>query len=369
VSAPRLPAPGERVVVAMSGGVDSSVAAALLVERGCDVIGITLSLYEAPADVEGGCCTPEDILDARRVCRDLGIRHYLLNERAAFEEAVIRPFVDAYRAGLTPNPCVRCNDVLKFDRLLARTRSLDARWLATGHYARLEDGTAGPRLRRGLDRGKDQSYFLHGTPLSALQHLCFPVGGLDKDSVRREARRLGVRVGDKPDSMDVCFVPDGRTAEFVAGRGGAAGGGEIVAEAGVVLGRHDGVHAFTVGQRRGLGLAAEAPLYVRRIDAARRRLVVATADRLEARRVIASPWSWIRRPIEGELLSIQVRHRGPAARVARLQIDDGGVDVSLAEPVRALAPGQAAVLYGGAQGEEVLGGGTILAEPAARSGG
>ena len=365
MSAPRLPAPGERVVVAMSGGVDSSAAAALLTARGSDVVGVTLALYEAPADVEGGCCTPEDVLDARRVCRDLGIRHYLLNERVAFQEAVIDPFVAAYRAGLTPNPCVRCNNVLKFDRLLLKAQALGAAWLATGHYARLEEGADGPVLRRGVDRGKDQSYFLHGTARSALPRLCFPVGGLDKATVRTEAQRAGLRVSDKADSQDVCFVPDGRTAEFVAARGGGAAPGEIVDEAGQVVGHHQGVHAFTVGQRRGLGLTSEEPLYVRRIDAAQRRLVVCTVDRLESRRVQAVDWNWLRRPRPGEALYLQVRHRGDAAPVELLVDLDDGISLSLSAPLRAVAPGQAAVLYGGAEGDEVLGGGPIAGVPGA----
>jgi tRNA-uridine 2-sulfurtransferase len=345
----------------MSGGVDSSVAAAMLAERGCEVIGITLALYEAPTDVEGGCCTPEDILDARRVCRDIGVRHYLLNERAAFKESVIDPFVAAYRQGLTPNPCVRCNNVLKFDRLLHRARTLGAEWLATGHYARLEDVDGEPVLLRGVDRSKDQSYFLHGTLRSALPRLCFPLGGMQKDEVRAEARRLGVRVGDKPDSQDVCFVPQGRTAEFVAGQGGGAGAGDIVDETGQVVGQHDGVHGFTIGQRRGLGLTAPEPLYVKRIDAAKRRLVVTTSDRLEARRVLAGGWNWLRRPHPGEPTALQVRHRGRAATVATMADDGGRLRFDLSDALRAIAPGQAAVLYGGAGGDELLGGGTIEA--------
>ncbi len=361
---PQLPAPGERVVVAMSGGVDSSVAAALLAERGCDVVGITLSLYEAPADdaFEGGCCTPEDVSDARRVCSDLGVPHYVLNYREDFDRSVIDPFVRAYQAGRTPNPCVLCNNVLKFDRLLRRALELDAPWLATGHYARaVRDGDDRARLLRGDDGGKDQSYFLYGIRAAALRRLCFPVGELDKAAVRDAAARLGVRTAAKPDSQDVCFIPDGRTAAFVAAHGGAGEPGEIVSEDGRVLGRHDGVHGFTIGQRKGIGVAAPEPLYVARIDAARRRLVVASADRLDARTVTATGWNWIRRPAAGEPLTARPRYRCRPAQVAAV-VEDVAADtvrLDLAEPVRAAAPGQALVLYGGAGGGEVLGGGTI----------
>lgn len=354
----RLPAPGERVVVAMSGGVDSSVAAALLHERGCEVIGITLSLWEDPdpAGAEGGCCTPDDILDARRVCRDLGVPHYLLNYREAFREQVIDPFVAAYRAGRTPNPCVRCNDHLKFDRLLERTRELSSQWLATGHYARIEGGEEAPRLRQGHDQGKDQSYFLAGMRPDALARLCMPLGGLTKDAVRAEAERLGVRTRHKPDSQDICFIPDGDTAAFVARQGGAGAPGEIVTEDGRVLGSHAGVHGFTVGQRKGLGIATGEPLYVQRIDAARRRLVVASSDRLGASEVRAARWSWLRRPGPGVRLVLKVRSRGPGTEVAAFEEGEGTVTFRLARPVRAVAPGQAAVLYAG---DEVLGGGTV----------
>ena len=338
----------------MSGGVDSSVAAALLAERGCRVIGITLRLWEAPPDETfvGRCCTPEDVGDARRVCARLGVPHYTLDWRQAFREAVVVPFVAEYRRGRTPNPCVVCNDVLKFDRLVRKARELHARWVATGHYARV---LSGPRLLRGLDRNKDQSYFLAGIPAEILPGITFPLGGLTKREVREEAGRLALPTAAKRESQDVCFVPDGRTASFVAGQGGGGRPGEIVDEAGVVLGRHVGVHAYTVGQRRGLGIAAPHPLYVLGIDADRARLVVGPVESLEVTRVHTDGWRWLRRPVAGEPLRLQVRYRSAAAEVDRLD----GDDVLLSRPSVGVAPGQAAVLYAGPDGEEVVGAATI----------
>jgi len=335
----------------MSGGVDSSVAAALLAERGCEPVGITLKLWEAPPEetFPGRCCTPTDVDDARRVCARLGIPHYTLDWREAFRREVVEQFVAEYRRGRTPNPCVRCNDLLKFDRLVRRARHLDAAWVATGHYARIVDG---PRLLRGLDRDKDQSYFLAGIRADVLPGICFPLGGLDKAEVRAVAARLGLPTANKRESQDVCFVPDGRTAAFVAAAGGAGEPGEIVDEEGRVLGRHPGVHGFTVGQRKGLGVAAPHPLYVLRVDALRRRLVVGPAERLAATRIRAEGWNTLRAPEPGEALEVQVRYRSTASAVIRLEGDTLVVE----EPIRAVAPGQAVVLYAG---DEVVAGGTI----------
>ena len=349
----------------MSGGVDSSVVAALLHAAGCEVVGITLSLWEDPdpEGPEGGCCTPEDVRDARRVCADLGVPHYVLNYREHFEAEVVAPFVASYAAGQTPNPCVRCNDHLKFDRLLQRTRELGARWLATGHYARIEDGPRGPRLLRARDEARDQSYFLAGMPHEALPAVTFPLGDLTKEQVRAAAERLAVRTRNKPDSQDICFIPDGDTARFLAGRVPNDGGGDIVTEDGAVVGQHAGVFGYTVGQRRGLGVAAGAPLYVQSIDAARRRLVVVSADRLQSSEAVAEPFVWLRRPATAEALAVKVRSRGaPVAIAAVREPRSGALWVSTEQPLRAVAPGQALVVYAG---EEVLGAGTIAAPPAA----
>ena len=356
----QLPGPGERVVVAMSGGVDSSVAAALLHERGCEVIGVTLSLYEDPDGAESGCCTPEDVTDARRVCADLGVRHFVLNYKDAFERAVVKPFVDFYKRGLTPNPCAQCNNVLKFDRLLRRTRELEARWLATGHYARILRGGDGTlQLARARDEAKDQSYFLYGVRRSALPFITFPLGDHRKEEARDDARRLGVRTSEKPDSQDVCFIPDGRTADFVRKHGGAAEPGPIVDDTGRQLGSHDGLHAFTVGQRRGVGVASSHPLYVLRLEPESHTLVVGSPDKLDADVVHAQGWNWLRAPNSGEELAVKVRYRSPPAPVAHLEGDGDDVRLTLTTPVRAVAPGQAVVLYGGQSMDEVLGGGTI----------
>jgi tRNA-uridine 2-sulfurtransferase len=352
----RLPPPGARVVVGMSGGVDSSVAAALLAGRGCEVIGITLLLWEATPEetFAGRCCTPEDVGDARRVCARLGVPHYTLDWRRAFRDEVVDPFVADYRRGRTPNPCVVCNDVLKFDRLVGKARELGAGWVATGHYARVVEG---PRLLRGVDRDKDQSYFLAGIRPDVLPGITFPLGGLTKDEVRAEAVRLGLATAKKRDSQDVCFVPDGRTADFVARQGGAGEPGAIVDEAGVVLGRHPGTHGYTVGQRKGLGIAAAHPLYVLRIEAAQSRLVVGPADRLDVSRVHTAGWRWLRRRSPGEVLRLQARYRSPPVEVARVEHDD----VLLVAPIRGVAPGQTAVLYGGGDGDEVVAAAVITA--------
>jgi len=352
----------ERVVVAMSGGVDSSVAAALLVEAGCEVIGITMRL----SGDRSRCCSLDDAEDARRVAERLGIRFYVADYADAFRREVMEPWADAYLAGRTPIPCVACNQRFKFRHLLDRAQALGAAAVATGHYARIErdrDGTLA--LLRGADAAKDQSYFLFDLRPEQLARIRFPVGALTKDEVRDRARALGLATAEKAESQEICFVPDGDTAGAVEKirPGAAPGEGAIVDEAGAELGRHGGIHRFTVGQRRGVGVASGSRLFVRRIDAAANRIEVAPVERLAARGARLSGASWIagQAPAEPVRARVCVRYRH-AGEQATITCDaDGGARVAFDAPVVAVAPGQAAVFY---DGERLLGGGWI-AESAA----
>jgi tRNA-uridine 2-sulfurtransferase len=346
-----------RVVVAMSGGVDSSAAAVLMQEAGHEVLGITLRVwsYEDAARC-GSCCSPEDIDDARSVADALGIPFYVADAEELFRERVVQPFVDGYLQGRTPIPCVACNEDVKFGFLLRRARALGAK-LATGHYARIAEDGGRWRLLRAKDLTKDQSYFLFTLGQDALRDVVFPVGGLSKAEVRAVAERRGLPTSHKPESMEICFVPDGNYAGFVERLAGPQPGGDVVNAAGETLGQHAGIHRFTVGQRRGLGLAAAAPLYVERIDAARQQVVVGPASALERERFTVLRPAWVDGcPAPDETVQVRIRHRhaGAPARVA--QLSRGRLSVELLEPVRAVTPGQAAVFYRDA---EVLGGGWI----------
>jgi tRNA-specific 2-thiouridylase len=349
-----------RVVVGMSGGVDSSVAAALLVEAGHDVIGITMHL----AGSSSRCCSLEDADDARRVAERLGIPFFVANYTDAFRREVMEPFADAYLAGETPIPCVACNKRFKFDLLLARARALGAEHVATGHYARVSVDPKSGRyvLRRARDRQKDQSYFLYNLSQEQLACTLFPLGELDKESVRDHARGLGLATAEKPESQEICFVPDGDYARVVAELRPDAlpGEGEIVDEMGARLGRHEGVHHFTVGQRRGLGLPAAGKRYVTRIDAEANRVVVGDGTSLAHRQATATRVSWTDGiPPSGALrVEVRVRHRHEPmpATLSRTEADSELFCLAFDEPIRAVTPGQAAVFY---QGDRVLGGGTI----------
>lgn len=348
------------MLVAMSGGVDSSVAAALLREQGHDVIGVTLHLWDASgASKVGRCCAPEDREDARLTADALGMPHYVLDEREAFDRDVVSPFVDAYLTGSTPSPCVVCNQHVKLGRLASIADRMGCTRIATGHYARIDrdPGSNVIRLLRGIDPQKDQSYFLYGVPRAILARMVFPLGELTKAQTRAEGKRLGVPNWDKKDSQELCFVPDGNIAGFVRARAPERAGreGRVLTEDGSELARHEGVEAFTIGQRRGLGLGGGPPRYVLRIVNATD--VVVGDDAKNAHHALrAERAAWLTDLPDAFEASVQIRHhhRPAAARIAR--DPSGGFSASFAEPQRAVSPGQAAVVY---RGEEVLGGGII----------
>jgi tRNA-specific 2-thiouridylase len=350
----------DTIVVALSGGVDSATACALLVEAGHRVIGLTLRLSDLPASqsAPGRCCGPRDLEDARAVAAHLDIPFYVVDHTAEFGAHVIDDFVGEYLAGRTPNPCVRCNEHVKFNPLVQRARALGATALATGHYARLVRGPGGAwRVARARDAQKDQSYFLFAMNEAVRDFVRFPLGDLTKDEVRAHARRLGLPNADKAESQEICFVPDGDAAGFVARRGGQVEGGDIVDGAGTVLGQHEGVHAFTIGQRKGMGRSlGQAPSYVVSIDALRRRVTVGDKQDLMRGDIVVDDLRWIGAPPAAPLeVEVQLRHRHKAAP-ATIVVEGRRARVAFVAPERAPAPGQAAVFY---RGGEILGGGWI----------
>jgi tRNA-specific 2-thiouridylase len=357
-------AAGDRVVVAMSGGVDSSVTAAVLKESGYDVVGITLQLYDHGVAIgrKGACCAGQDIYDASQVAERIGIPHYVLDYESKFSQAVIDDFADSYLRGETPIPCVRCNQRVKFRDLLGTALDLGAKALATGHYARRVIGPDGPELRRAADPAKDQSYFLFATTRTQLDLLHFPLGGMTKPEVRALAARFDLPVAEKPDSQDICFVPNGNYVSVVEKlRPGAIEQGDIVHVDGTVLGRHKGVIGYTIGQRRGLGINNRAgeendPLYVVRIEADRHRVVVGPRSALARSRITVREMNWLIDPpaslrVEAKLRSSQTPVPGTIEAAG-----SGDSVLALDDPLFGISPGQAAVFY---DGDRVIGGGWI----------
>ena len=367
----------ETIAIAMSGGVDSSAVAAMLHAQGHTVVGLTLQLWNQrrlagrdgmPETVQGRCCSIDDVYDARRVAEHLGIPYYLVNAQDRFEQEVVRPFVSEYLAGRTPIPCTLCNNHLKFDQLLATARQIGAEKIATGHYARNRYDPARRRwiLSRPADRSKDQTYFLFGLTQEQLAHTLFPLGELHKPAVREMAAEQGLELAAKPDSQEICFIPGGSYSQFLKayldeqGRELPDSAGELVAAgSGEVLGRHEGIHGFTVGQRKGLGLSSAEPLYVLKIHPDSHRVEVGRDDELLSRTLRANRLNWVSVAEPGEEIrvSIKIRHRHEPAPATLRVVGEDEVEAVFDEPQRAITPGQSAVFY---QGDEVAGGGWIL---------
>jgi tRNA-specific 2-thiouridylase len=369
-------APNDTIAVAMSGGVDSSAVAALLHAQGYTLVGLTLQLWNQrrlagregmPESVQGRCCSIDDVYDARRVAEHIGIPYYLVNAQERFEEEVVRPFVSEYLAGRTPIPCTLCNNHLKFDQLLVTARQIGADRIATGHYARNHFDPERQRwvLSRPADRSKDQTYFLFGLTQEQLSRTLFPLGEMQKPAVRDMAADHGLELAQKPDSQEICFIPGGSYSQFLSayldeqGREMPDSSGELVSTSGEVLGRHEGIHSFTVGQRKGLGLSSPDPLYVLKIHPDSHAVEVGRDSDLLSRTLIADRLNWvsIEEPSEPIRVSIKIRHRHePAAATLRVTGPDR-IEATFDEPQRAITPGQSAVFY---DGDEVVGGGWIV---------
>ena len=376
LEAPSLFMPSRTIAVAMSGGVDSSTVAAMLRAEGHNVIGLTMQLWNQrrlagregmPEAVQGRCCSLDDVYDARRVAETIGIPYYVVNQEQRFERDVVQPFVEEYLSGRTPIPCSLCNNHLKFDQLLITARQIGADLLATGHYARVEYDDEHRRwlLKRPADHAKDQTYFLFGLTQEQLSRTLFPLGTMTKPEVRDIARRHGLALAEKPESQEICFVPGGDYKKFLDAYLAEQGEslpdttGELVTTNGEVIGEHGGIHNFTVGQRKGLGVATGSPLYVIQINGDKRQVVVGSGDELYSRTLRARKLNWIAVDDLREPASVtaKIRHRHQAAPATVEKIGDDEVLVTFDEPQRAITPGQATVFY---QGDVVLGGGWIL---------
>jgi tRNA-uridine 2-sulfurtransferase len=358
----------ERVLVAMSGGVDSSVAAAMLVEQGYDVVGATMKLFCHGDDLpDRPCCSLDSVNDARRICQQLGIPHYVLNLESAFGRDVVDDFVAEYARGRTPIPCVRCNTFTKFRDLLHKADAIDAKWVATGHYARVVDG----ELHRGANRDKDQSYFLWGIDRAVLRRMLLPVGDRSKAETRATAHRLGLElIAEKTESQDICFVPDGDHTKIIRAKLGAdapaLSPGNFVLSDGRAVGMHDGHARYTIGQRRGVPGGFPEPMYVVDIRPATREVVIGPKPELFGNGVIAREMNWlVDVPPVGATVAVQIRHRSPTAVAEIVRLTNDEIELALQEPVAAIAPGQSLVIY---QGDRVLGGGIIEASKRARAG-
>jgi len=364
------------VAVAMSGGVDSSAVAGMLQSTGARIIGLTLQLWNQrrlagrhglPETSQGRCCSIDDVYDARRVAEQLGIPYYLVNAQQRFEEEVVRPFVDEYLAGRTPIPCTLCNNHLKFDQLLLTARQIGAERIATGHYARNRYDADRGRwiLSRPADKTKDQTYFLFGLTQSQLSRTLFPLGEMQKPAVRALAAEQGLELAQKPDSQEICFIPGGSYSTFLEayleeqGRPMPDSSGELVAEDGNVLGAHAGIHSFTVGQRKGIGIASADPLYVLKIHPDSHKVEIGAGEALMSRTLRANRLNWIAiaAPAEPVRVTIKIRHRHEPAWATLQVTGEDEIEATFDEPQRAITPGQSAVFY---DGDDVVGGGWIV---------